>query len=148
MRCDKCGGRMAESLDPIEVDFKGEHLTVLDVPHFLCENCDDIAFNAEQLDAYSHAIDEAYRERMGLLSPSQIKSIRKSISCTQAQFESLVGVSTPTVSRWETGASIQQKTADNLMRVIEKFPGIADFLAERAEAYAPANRGARTSRNR
>lgn len=40
-------------------------------------------------------------------------------------------VSSPAVSRWETGALLPSKTTDNLMRVIAEVPEAVAFLMDR-----------------
>lgn len=44
----------------------------------------------------------------------------------------MLGVSSPTVSRWETGYMQQTLMADNLMRLVGQLPGAATLLMRRA----------------
>lgn len=137
MLCEECGTEMVQSMDPIAETYKGERITVTGVSHLECPKCGNVSFDATELDEFSTALDDAYREKLGLLSPSEIRSIRKNLGLTQSEFESLIGVSTPTVSRWETGASVQMKAVDNLLRVLAEYPCACSFLEDRSEA-APA----------
>jgi DNA-binding transcriptional regulator YiaG len=68
----------------------------------------------------------------GLLSPEEIKGIRKSLGLKQHDFETLIGVSSPTASRWETGAMLPSKTTDTLIRVLAEFPEVVEFLSSRS----------------
>lgn len=132
MKCMECGGEMIRSLDPIRTVFKGDDLTIEGVEHWKCEQCGELEYESVDLDALDDAENEAYRKLHDLLSPKEIKSIRKRYGLTQAQFEELLGVATPTVSRWETGSVIQTKVADNLMRMIGEFPEAAQAMAKNA----------------
>ncbi len=82
--------------------------------------------------------DRLSREQMrqvakakGILSPDEIRGIRKGLGLTQEEFQRLLGVSSPAVSRWETGAMLPSKTTDNLMRVIAEVPEAVAFLMDR-----------------
>ena len=54
--------------------------------------------------------------------------MRSDLGLTQHEFESLLGVSKPTASRWENGASQQSITANNLMRLIRDVPEARKYL--------------------
>ena len=128
MRCAECGGVMHDSTAPIKTLYRGQELEVLGVPHFECSNCGEYSFSPEGLDEYSAAIDAEYRKLFGLLSGAAIRNLRKQNGLTQRDLQKLVGVSDPTVSRWETGASPQSPTADKLMRVMLNVPGATEYL--------------------
>lgn len=130
MRCLECGGEMTRSLDPIQTVFKGDNLNIEGVEHWKCEHCGELEYDSVDLDALDLAENRAYRELHKLLAPKDIRSIRKRYGLTQSQFELMLGVSAPTVSRWETGSVVQTKVADNLMRVIGEFPEAAEFVAK------------------
>lgn len=71
------------------------------------------------------------RQGKGLTIPEEIKGIRKSLGLKQHDFETLIGVSSPTASRWETGAMLPSKTTDTLIRVLAEFPEVVEFLSSR-----------------
>jgi DNA-binding transcriptional regulator YiaG len=47
---------------------------------------------------------------------------------TQKQFAHLLGVGEATVSRWETGAQIQQRAMDRFLRVCLASPAAVELL--------------------
>lgn len=81
----------------------------------------------------------SYKELIETNSPmvEEFKAIRKKYGWTQVEFEKILGVSSPTVSRWESNAVIQTKVADNLMRAIRQNEGFAEELAQRAGVKIP-----------
>ena len=134
MFCEECGAEnMRRTDEPFEETFKGEIVTVSGVGHWVCDKCGETEFSAEDLREVDKAVDACYRRAHGLLAPEQIKSIRKSIGLGQKAFEAMLGVSSPTVSRWETGAAVQSKVADNLIRLVGDHLCAAQDLMERAE---------------
>ena len=76
----------------------------------------------------AHALASQYAKAHELLSPSDIKDLRSDLGLTQHEFESLLGVSKPTASRWENGASQQSITANNLMKLIRDVPEVRTYL--------------------
>ena len=136
MRCAECGGTMERTLDPIFEEFRGEEVTLRGIEHYACRECGEIVLDADALDEWSRKLDEAYREMHGLMRPDEIKSLRKSHGLTQREFEKVLGVSSPTVSRWETGKVCQTKSMDRFMRVLRNHPEEVSRLAMMEEIGA------------
>lgn len=134
MFCAECGApKMRRTDEPITDTFKGTKITVRGVGHWVCDSCGEVIFSADDLKDYAEAENAAFREMHGLLSPSEIRAIREDYGLTQAQFEAVLGVKSPTVSRWETGAIVQTKPIDNLMRMFRNHQCVADDLLQQAE---------------
>lgn len=142
MFCPECGHRLVETAEPMQEEFKGEVFTVRGIKRAECPQCGEYVISAEECDRLDDALQEQYRELHGLLSPADILSIRKSHGWSQKELERMLGVATPTVSRWETGAVIQSKLADNLLRGIRDHRCLADDLVERAEIRPRATKSA------
>lgn len=132
MKCVECGSVMERTGESLSSCFKGVQLTVEGVTHWCCAQCGETAFDADDLEAYAKAEDAAYRRHEGLLFPDEIKRVRKARRLSQKEFERVLGVASPTVCRWETGAIIQPKPVDNLMRVYDEFDCVAEELLARA----------------
>lgn len=92
-----------------------------------CKNCGAIVLD----DRANDQIMEALRHQIGLLMPEQIRKNRESLGLRQRDFANLLGVGESTVSRWETGAQIQQRSLDKLMRLCFAFPQARDALADK-----------------
>ena len=138
MFCPECGYKeLIETCSPMVEEFKGENITVEGITRFECPQCGEYVISAAQGDELDDILYEEYRKRTGLLSPNEIKTIRKKYGWTQVEFEKILGVSSPTVSRWESNAVIQTKVADNLMRAIRQDESFAEELAQRAGVKMP-----------
>ncbi len=133
MKCYECGAEFVDSADPITETIKGIAVTVEGIHHLKCESCGEICLPSEATEALSYAFFAEKRRVEGLLSPEEIKAARKEHGLSQAEFEAVLGVSSPTVSRWETGRSVQTKTADNLIRAFIDYPCAAVDMMKRAE---------------
>lgn len=126
MRCMECGGKLHKEQSPMEESYKGRKYTIDSVSRYVCESCGEYEIDADEELRVSSILAAKYRQDEGLLTPEQIRSIRVSLGLTQKQFEELIGVSSPTASRWETGAMFQSKTADKFIRVLAAHPEIAE----------------------
>lgn len=127
MRCMECGKEMQFTTAPMTEIYRGEKITVKGIEHYICE-CGNDEMTAAEATKLAHALASQYAKAHGLLSPSDIKDLRSDLGLTQREFESLLGVSKPTASRWENGASQQSITANNLMKLIRDVPEARKYL--------------------
>lgn len=128
MFCSECGHDMRLTDEPICETFRGEEFVVEGVEHYACDECGNYAVSAKASDLLAGKLADAYAKAHGMLAPDEVKALRKSLRLNQAEFEELLGVSRPTVCRWERGSVMQTKTADLLMRVTRDVPGVAAYL--------------------
>lgn len=132
MGCTVCGGQLDLSSGAIVANFKDEEIEVSGIEHYVCSGCGEVEFDLDKTTEYSKAVKDAYRHKHGLLSPLEIKKIRKGLGLTQQQFQKMLGVGKTMVSRWETGALVQQKNDDNLLRETRDHVCVAKDLMMRA----------------
>lgn len=85
---------------------------------FVVLKCQDDGCGAIVLDDdASERLDVALRAEAGLLTPSQIRQGREALGFNQKEAAHYLRISVSTLSRWETGAQIQQRAMDGLLRV-------------------------------
>jgi len=97
-------------------------LRVENIPAHRCSNCRALVFGDEADDLLSDAL----RQSAGLLSPDEIRTNRAMLGLTQTQMADFLRISPSTLSRWETGTQIQQRSMDVLLR---GFFSIQEFRA-------------------
>jgi putative zinc finger/helix-turn-helix YgiT family protein len=93
-----------------------------------CDRCGESTFSAEQDKLVSDLVKRKTREKMRLLGPEEILGIRKRCNLTQEELEHLFGLGRKVVIRWEKGRVMQSKTADVLLRLLDRNPAIIDEL--------------------
>ena len=133
MLCMECGAEMRKCSDSVDAEYRGEKITVHGVEHYVCDTCGEIVFDAEDGKKYDAEVIRRYATIHDLLSADEIRAIRKGAGLTQRDFEKVIGVSSPSVSRWETGRVLQSKPLDLLMRAYRNAPELMRARIEQCE---------------
>lgn len=128
MVCVECGGIMDFSNEPLAETYKGEEIVVDGLEYHICTKCGEILMSDEMADKQAREMAQTYAKRHAIMPPNEIASLRKRLGLTQKQFEKMLGVSSPTVCRWERGSVQQSEIANNLMMVIRDVPAAANHL--------------------
>lgn len=127
MRCMDCGKEMRFTSEPLTETYRGEKITVNGIERYVCE-CGNDEMTASEATKLAHLLAKEYSRRHDMLQPGDIKALRNELNMTQREFESLLGVSKPTASRWENGASQQSETADRLMKLLRDVPQAREYF--------------------
>ena len=128
-RCAECHQRaMKLTTVPytVQVDHDGRKYTVtipdLDVPK--CSNCGAISIDA----VAEREIDNAFRREAHLLTPEQIFEGRNKLGLSQKQLACCLGIAPETLSRWENGSQVQQRSLDKFLRAFFELPKLREYL--------------------
>src|SRR5260370_42080604 len=95
-------------------------------------------------EAACRAIDETFREVAGLLGPANIRVEREKLALSQKVLATYLDGGESTLSRWETGAQLQQRAMDKLLR---GFFGCPQFRAFLGSTKRTAQHPTRTTRD-
>lgn len=114
---------------------------VANIPVRRCEDC-DFDFLDEVAERIKH---EAVCERFGVMSPSDIRSLREGNGMTRAKFAHLTGIGEASLNRWENGINIQSHANDRYLRLLT-HPWIMHQLAEIVDSRS-ASRASTFSRS-
>ena len=85
------------------------------IPVFTCDTCGS-QYAGEGAEDNRH---EAVCAHLGRLAPKQIRKIRETYNLSQEAWALATGIGLASVKRWETGAKIQNESADVLMRLLQ-----------------------------
>jgi putative zinc finger/helix-turn-helix YgiT family protein len=95
----------------------------VNVPALRTPRCQNPTCRAILLDTDANRrITQAFRRAANLLEPEEIRRRREELGLTQAALAERLEVGPATVSRWETGAQIQQRSLDKLLRLFFLYP--------------------------
>jgi putative zinc finger/helix-turn-helix YgiT family protein len=101
----------------------------LEIP--TCRNCGEQVFTGGEDDR----ITAALRKQIDLLMPAEIQRRRKERELSQEKLAEQLGVAKETISRWESGAVIQSRAMDNLLRLFFESNEARDLLARKFKLY-------------
>lgn len=122
-RCFNCGAEQMEGrrgtyrFEP-PANIPGGTFIVQNATWMECDNCGEQMIPA----ALNRRLEDLSIQRQGLLPPTQIKAIREKLGLSQAEMAERLGVGEKTYTRWESGRSIQNKSSDNLIRLMDRSP--------------------------
>lgn len=86
-----------------------------DVTVWTCRAC-GFSFTEGEAEEARH---QAVCHYLGVLTPSEIQGIRKRHGLTQAELAKLTQFGEASIKRWETGALIQNASADRFLRLLK-----------------------------
>lgn len=142
----KCGTCRQRGLVPAVIDYQTElthdgrtYTVALAALHvFRCDQCGAVVLDDEA----NERISDALRVVAGLLSPAEIRRGREALGLTQKQLAQYLQVGESTLSRWETGGQIQQRSLDRLMRIYFHVPEARRYLEQTGLSSADLERAA------
>jgi putative zinc finger/helix-turn-helix YgiT family protein len=137
-KCVRCGER---TMMPEEADYTTEivhdgrpyqvSVPALRTPRCQNPNCRAILLDTEA----NRRITQAFRRVADLLEPEEIRRRREELGLTQAALAERLEVGAATVSRWETGAQIQQRSLDKLLRLFFDLPEVRRALDRESRTF-------------
>jgi HTH-type transcriptional regulator/antitoxin MqsA len=132
-RCPECGGYLARVRTT--VDTRVGRRTVAVSGEFLqCQGeCREVYFAPGESDEVSRRATDMARAEEGLLTPQEIREIRRQHDLTQQQLEQLLNVGPKTVVRWERGTVMQNAATDTLLRLLRDVPAVYRHLLRTRE---------------
>ena len=119
--CPDCGSReLFESIESHDFEYGAGEAQVLLNATFPIITCSICAY--EYTDARAErAKHESVCRYLGRLTPSEIRKIRAGAKLTRSALAELTGVGKASLQRWESGASVQNKSCDQLLYLLQ-FP--------------------------
>jgi putative zinc finger/helix-turn-helix YgiT family protein len=114
----------------LEHDGRKYPVSVADLHVQQCGNCGALILD----DAANERLDAALRAAVGLLSPEEIRGKRVALGLSQQELARSLGISVFTLSRWESGSQIQQRSMDKFLRTFYCVQEARRFLGVPAPA--------------
>lgn len=116
---------------------------VVDFPVHSCASCGR-SYRGSDAGSIEH---EAVCRHLGLLTPDEIRAIRRQFGMSRAEFAEVTGLGEATIARWERGAVTQNRANDRFLRIVRRTEGrrlLDAVVAEaRGTAQLPVSRTAR-----
>jgi putative zinc finger/helix-turn-helix YgiT family protein len=130
--CPECGTPMREKQGSLTFPVNGEEIAVPQSPHLSCPKRHEVVLRFDDARKLRQRALESYRQKYGLLSADDIRSIRERFGLTQAELARLLRLGASTISRWEAARNVQTASMDMLLRMIRDLPGSLEYLRKLA----------------
>lgn len=108
----------------IEHDGRAYDVSVQGLPVLACTECGEFTLPPES----EKLVSDELRSAAGLLTPEEIRDGRKRHNLTQKALAEQLDIAEATLSRWETGAQVQQRAFDKLLRAYFDVPELRAYL--------------------
>jgi putative zinc finger/helix-turn-helix YgiT family protein len=115
----------------VEHDGRSYAIAVEQLRVLQCGNCGEIVLD----DAANRRISDALRTAAGLMLSEEIRQRREALGLLQKQVASALQISESTLSRWETGAQIQQRCMDRFLRAFFDLEALRGYLSTPEAAW-------------
>lgn len=123
---------MKEACDELSYPVNGQHVHVARTSHLRCPQCGEVVLRHHEARQLRERAFEQFRQEHRLLSAEEIRAIRERFELTQGAFAQLLRLGSNTISRWESGRTVQTAALDVLLRLIRDLPGSLDYLRKHA----------------
>lgn len=123
--CPVCEtGQLVPYTDQETFDYKGNKFSLDEMEFARCEHCGTELVTPEQSRRNGYRIRDYHRKLDGLLTGSEIRTIRKQLGLNQLQAAELFGGGPNSFSKYERGEVIQSVAMDRLLRVAGESPDL------------------------
>ena len=80
-----------------------EGVTLLGAKGLVCDHCGEVMLDGEVIDQATEVLNLLLVSQAGVLTPSEVRYLRKELEMTQEQLAERLGIHRVSVARWETG---------------------------------------------
>lgn len=139
LACPQCEGTVETIIhnDVFEYGVGDSSVQIaVDLPVRRCTSC-EIEFLDHVAERLKH---EALCRHFGVLTPWEIREIRRRCRLSRAAFSELTGLGEATLGRWESGALIQTLANDRYLRLLAEPGGIERLRIIRQQVYGYKDR--------
>ncbi len=130
--CPTCGTTMVDKRGTLRLPVNGEEIAVPAAAHLHCPKCGEVVLRFRDSKRLGEEAIAIYRKAHDLLSADDIRAIRERFDLTHADLAHLLRLGANTISRWESGRSVQTAAMDVLLRLVRDLPGSVDYLRHHA----------------
>ena len=119
--CPECGGTMRYERHDDVLTYKGHSRTIKTLGWW-CAKCGESILSGTPLKAHSKAFLKLKADVDGVMSPSQVASVRAKLGLSQRKAGELLGGGPRAFQKYETGTQAVSVPMNNLLRLLAKNP--------------------------
>lgn len=125
--CHECGSKMFRDTKPDTLTYKGQSITI-NQPGYYCSGCDEVLLDGKDAKATEAAFLELKAKAEGLLTPEEVKEIRKMLKLSQAKAGEILGGGPRAFYKYENGLTLLSRPMHNQLILLSHHPEMINEL--------------------
>ncbi len=125
--CHECGSKMFRDTKPDTLTYKGQSITI-NQPGYYCSGCDEVVITGKDAKATEASFCELKAKAEGLLTPEQVKEIRKMLKLSQAKAGEILGGGPRAFYKYEKGLTLLSRPMHNQLILLSHHPEMINEL--------------------
>lgn len=128
--CPLTGKTMERGFRPLTLTYKDETVTI-SMPGWYCASSEEGIHTGKDLKVSDRALNELKARVEGLLTPMEIRQVRKKLKLTQAQAGSVIGGGPRAFQKYESGELLPSRAICSALRLLDEHPQGLELLSEK-----------------
>ena len=128
--CPQTGEEMRRDVRPLTLTYKGNSIT-FDMPGWYCDHCDESIHTGKDMKVSDRMLNRLKADHEGLLSPDEIKRIRKKLKLTQEMAGQLIGGGPRAFQKYENADLLPSKAISSALVLLDHNPPAISLLRQR-----------------
>jgi HTH-type transcriptional regulator/antitoxin MqsA len=131
--CPKTGAPMHRDVRPMTLTYKGESIS-FDMPGWYCDDCEESIHIGKDMKVSDRMLNRLKARSEGLLTPEEIRRIRKKLRLSQESAGLLIGGGPRAFQKYENGDLLPSRAISSALVLLDHDPDALAVLKERQEA--------------
>lgn len=130
--CPETGVPMERGVQPMTITYKGQSLT-FDMPGWYCAASGEGVHSGEDMRVSDRALNRLKAKVEGLLTPEEVRRIRKRLGLTQKLAGHLIGGGRNAFQKYESGDVLVSHAITSALVLLDRDPDGLSVLKKRVE---------------
>jgi HTH-type transcriptional regulator / antitoxin MqsA len=128
--CPKTGAPLHRDLRPVTLTYKGESVS-FDMPGWYCDDCEESIHTGKDMKVSDRMLNRLKARSAGLLTPEEIRRIRKKLRLSQESAGLLIGGGPRAFQKYENGDLLPSRAISSALVLLDHAPESLEVLKDR-----------------
>lgn len=127
--CPNDAREMARDVRPMTIAYKGRETTV-EMPGWYCAACGEGVHSGADMKVSDRALNRLKAEAEGVLTPVEVRRIRKKLGLSQADAGRIIGGGPRAFQKYESAEILTSRAVSTALRLLDRHPEEVRFLRD------------------
>jgi HTH-type transcriptional regulator / antitoxin MqsA len=128
--CPETGAPMHRDTRPMTLAYKGQSVT-FDMPGWYCDTSEESVHTGEDMKTSDRMLNRLKARHEGLLSPEDIRRIRRKLDLSQATAGEVIGGGPRAFQKYEAGDLLPSRAISSALVLLDRDPAALQVLVIR-----------------